>query len=40
MALEQIVESEMEQYQIEADKLIGKYRVVVLPNGEVKFEEK
>jgi len=40
VALEEIVEAEMEQHQIEADKLIGKYRVIVLPNGEVKFEEK
>ena len=40
MALEEIVEAEMEQHQIEADKLKDKYRVVLLPNCEVKFEEK
>lgn len=39
MALEKILEEEMAKWQIEADKLIGKYRVVVI-NGKVKFEEK
>ena len=40
MALEQIIDEQMVKHQIEADKLIGKYRVILLPNGEVKFEEK
>jgi len=40
MALEEIIEEEMAKHQIEADKLKDKYRVIVLPSGEVKFEEK